>query len=85
MTGPGFMECFKHLEDNEESAAECIHCLKKHGEQIFYDDYVSRLRMGREIYDSTVIDQMIRITNLLGIKSRQDYEEMDKKYNLTMY
>ncbi|MEM0158060.1 MAG: hypothetical protein QXV22_03215 [Thermoplasmataceae archaeon] len=85
MTAQNFRDCFHHLEDSEESAAECIHCLRKFGEQVFYDPAMARLRLGREMYDSSVIEMMERITNALGIRNREDYEKMDRKYNLTMY
>ncbi|KAA8923192.1 hypothetical protein [Thermoplasma sp.] len=79
-----FEECFMHMEDEEE-AAECIHCLKKHGEQVMFDDDLGRLVMGREIYDNRYVDKMEELTKLLNIRNRRDYEFMDKKYNLTMY
>jgi len=77
-------ECFKHMEDEEE-AAECIHCLKKHGEQVMYDDDLGRLVLGREIYDDRYVEKMKELTKLLNIRNRKDYEFMDRKYNLTMY
>lgn len=80
-----FDECFSHLKEDEESAAECIHCLKKYGEQIFFDDHQMRLALGRELYDSTYQEAMRTLTDLLDIKSREDYTLVDKKYNLTMY
>lgn len=80
-----FDKCFSHLESTEESAAECIHCLKKHGEQILYDETEKRLKMGRELFDKKYAGEMKTLSQVLGINSRQSYEEMDKKYNLTMY
>ncbi len=80
-----FEKCFSHLEDNEESAAECIHCLKKHGEQVLFDEAEKRLKMGREAYDRKYAGEMKTLTQILGISSREKYEEMDRKYNLTMY
>ncbi|CAC12086.1 hypothetical protein [Thermoplasma acidophilum] len=79
-----FEECFNHIEDEEE-AAECIHCLKKHGEQVMFDDDLGRLVLGREIYDDRYVEKMKELTKLLSIKNRKDYEFMDRKYNLTMY
>lgn len=80
-----FEHCFSHLEGTEESAAECIHCLKKHGEQVLFDDSEKRLKLGREAFDVSYQDEMKKLTELLGIKSRDNYEVMDRKYNLTMY
>lgn len=80
-----FDSCFSHLEEDEESAAECIHCLKKYGEQVFFDDTQGRLVMGREMYDDSYSSAMKALTELLKIRTRSDYEAMDKKYNLTMY
>ena len=80
-----FEHCFSHLEDNEESAAECIHCLKKHGEKILFDDVEKRLKMGREAYDRKYAGEMKTLTQILGVSTREKYEEMDRKYNLTMY
>ncbi len=80
-----FDHCFSHLGDTEESAGHCIHCLKKNGEQVLYDEHEKRLKLGREVYDTQYSQKMKKITELLGINSRESYEEMDKKYNLTMY
>jgi hypothetical protein len=80
-----FRECFDHLGNDEESAAECIHCLKKHGEQVFYSKEKKRLVLGREGYDPTVSEYMEKISTLLEIRTRKDYEKADDTYNLTMY
>lgn len=80
-----FDECFKHLKDDEESAAECVHCLKKNGEQVIFDDHEKRLKLGREAYDDTYTEQITRVSKILGINSRESYEEADRKFNLTMY
>ncbi|MCL4306869.1 MAG: hypothetical protein M1302_01160 [Candidatus Thermoplasmatota archaeon] len=80
-----FDDCFSHIEENEESAAECIHCLKKHGEQVMYDPVQKRLILGREIYDDSYAKAMQTLTDLLRITSLEDYQAMDRKYNLTMY
>ena len=80
-----FDQCFSHLEEDEESAAECIHCLKKYGEQIFFDQAQGGLVMGREMYDDSYSGAMKTLTDILKIKTRADYESMDRKYNLTMY
>ena len=77
------MKCFDHAKD-EESAAECIHCLRRYGEQVMFDESKGRLKLGREIYEDHTAE-MTRISELLGIKTRSDYESVDKKYNLTMY
>lgn len=80
-----FYRCFSHLESTEESAAEAIHCLKKHGEQVLFDDEEKRLKLGREVYDGKYAGEMKTLSQILGIDSRKLYEEMDRKYNLTMY
>lgn len=80
-----FDHCFSHLESSEESAAHCIHCLKKHGEQVLFDTEEKRLKLGRESFDKKYSGEMKTLTQLLGINSRETYENMDKKYNLTMY
>ncbi|AAT43995.1 hypothetical protein [Picrophilus oshimae] len=81
----GIEECFNELKDDEISAAECIHCLLKHGEVVIYDDELKRLKLGREVYDKSYVDQMKRISEILGINSFRSYTEKDKEYNLTMY
>lgn len=80
-----FDECFKHLGDTDESAAECIHCLKKNGEQVIFDTEKKRLKLGRELFDEKYVEYMETITKLLEIESVEDYEKADKKFNLTMY
>ena len=42
------------------------------------------MALGRELYEDHTAE-MTKITELLGIKNRSDYEIADKKYNLTMY
>lgn len=78
-----FMECFEHIKD-EESAAECVHCLKKYGEQVMFDDKLGRLKLGRELYEDHS-KEMTKLSEALNIKTRTDYENADKKFNLTMY
>ncbi len=80
-----FEVCYAKLEKTEESAAECIHCMKKYGEQIYFDSDRNRLTLGRESYDEKYSEVMETLSGLLGIDSREKYEEMDRKYNLTMY
>lgn len=80
-----FDQCFNHLKEDEESAAECVHCLKKHGEQVLFDDQEKRLKLGREVYDDSYVEKMKQVSELLGINSRETYEKADRKYNLTMY
>lgn len=79
-----FTECFEEAKD-EESAAECIHCLRKHGEAVMFSQDKGRIILGRESWDKTVSGEMERISGLLGINSSEKYKEMDEKYNLTMY
>lgn len=80
-----FETCYTSMEENEEGAAECIHCMKKYGEQIYFDRELKRLKLGREAYDPQYGEVMEKISRLLGIESLESYEEMDRKYNLTMY
>ncbi len=80
-----YIKCFEELVNKPESAAEVIHCLKKHGENVMYSNERKRLVLGREMYDDTYSDYMKRITEILGIDSRERYNEVDKKFNLTMY
>lgn len=80
-----FDHCFSHLGDSEESAAHCIHCLKKNGEQVLFDDSENRLKLGRELFDGEYADNMKKLTEILGITSRDTYEAADRKFNLTMY
>jgi hypothetical protein len=80
-----FEKCFDHIEDNPFSAAECIHCLKKNGETVFFDEKQGRLVLGREMYDARFVDKMKKLTDILGIHNREDYDLVDKEYNLTMY
>lgn len=78
--------CFSHLEgSNEDAAAECIHCLKKNGEQVLYDDREKRLKLGREMFDDKYSGEMKKITEIFGISNRDEYEAADRKFNLTMY
>lgn len=80
-----FEECFSELKETEESAAECIQCLKKHGEQIYFDPDLKRIRMGRELYDPKYGHVMQTISDLLKIRTLEDYQEKDREFNLTMY
>ena len=80
-----FERCFDHIEEDALSAAECIHCLKKNGETVFFSEKLGRLALGREIYDDRFVDKMQRLSDLLGIKTLEDYQNADRKYNLTMY
>ena len=85
MTKPHFTDCFKHFHGEEEEAAEVVHCLKKFGEQIYFDDNSGRLVRGREKYDPDQAEIMKSLSNALGITDRKSYEQADRKYNLTMY
>lgn len=79
-----FTECFEEAKD-EESAAECVHCLRKNGEWVFYDPSKKRLVLGREKYDPSPGEEMSRISKLLEISSQKSFEDADEKFNLTMY
>lgn len=77
-------ECFEEAED-EETAAECVHCLRKHGEWVYFDAKKKRLVLGREKFDSSSAEDMKRISKLLKISNEQSYKDADEKFNLTMY
>ncbi len=77
-------ECFEEAKD-EETAAECVHCLRKHGEWVYFDTSRKRLALGREKFDSSPAEEMARISKLLKIKDQKSYQEVDEKFNLTMY
>ncbi|MCL4327797.1 MAG: hypothetical protein M1149_05780 [Candidatus Thermoplasmatota archaeon] len=79
-----FMSCFKGVE-NEEEAAECVHCLKKYGEIVMFSREKGRLELGREAYDQKVSAPMEHISRLLNIHDLESYREADEKFNLTMY
>ncbi|MEM0133249.1 hypothetical protein [Acidiplasma sp.] len=80
-----YTECFEELKDDPLSAAECIHCLQKHGEVVIFSDEKKRLILWREEFDNYPVPFMEKISQLLEIHTRDDYEKMDKKFNLTMY
>lgn len=80
-----YKECFAAVRDDEDQAGECIHCLRKNGEVIFFSDEKKRLVLGRELYDQSDADQMAKLSSILGIGDRKSYEKMDRKFNLTMY
>ncbi len=80
-----YEECFLELKDDPESAAECIHCLKKHGENIIFSAERKRLFLERELFDETHSDNMKKLSEILGITTLERYREMDRKFNLTMY
>lgn len=80
-----FEQCYSSLEENEEAAAECIHCMKKYGEQVYFDQEKGRLVLGREKYDAQYSGIMEKLSSLLEIDSLEKYHEKDRKYNLTMY
>ncbi len=80
-----YKECFDTVRDDEDQAAECIHCLRKYGEIIFFSSEKKRLALGRELYDQSDASEMAKLSSILGIGDRKSYEEMDRKYNLTMY
>ncbi len=79
-----YMDCFSDFDEPRE-AAECIHCLRKHGEQVYFDDELKRLVLGRELYDKTASEKMAELSSVLRIKDRKSYQDADEKYNLTMY
>lgn len=80
-----YEECFHELKDEPESAAECIHCLKKHGENVIFSPERKRLFLERELYDESHSGDMKRISEVLDITTLERYREIDRKFNLTMY
>jgi hypothetical protein len=80
-----YKDCFSEMKDDEDEVAECIHCLRKHGETVYFRDDLRRLALGREEFDQSDVAQMSKMSSILGISDRKTYEEMDKKFNLTMY
>jgi hypothetical protein len=96
MTGTGAMthdfkgqikECIEEFEHHktEEGAAKLIVCLINNRENIYWDDVLSRLKCAAEVNDSKWAPLMEEITKLLGIKNRDEYIALKKKYNLTQY
>ena len=84
------MELSRGLD--EERAAEAIHELRKNGEQFLYNQQAKRIIIGREwnqvIRGEFITDfskEMERITKVLNISSRKTFEEVDYRFNLTMY
>ncbi|MGC8515022.1 MAG: hypothetical protein ACP5OC_02670 [Thermoplasmata archaeon] len=80
-----YKDCFAEMKDDEDEVAECIHCLRKHGQIVYFRDDLKRLALGREEYDQSDADEMAKMSSILGISDRKSYEEMDRKFNLTMY
>lgn len=85
MRRPVFTDCFEDFNGEEHESAEIIHQLRKFGEQIYFSDSLKRLVLGREIYEPQYGEIMEKISQSLHISDRKSYEEMDRKYNLTMY
>ncbi|MGC8496758.1 MAG: hypothetical protein ACP5NL_01980 [Thermoplasmata archaeon] len=79
--------CFKEFEEHksEESAVECLRCLKEHYEELFFDDTEKRLKLASEEWDKEVTKYMVEISDMLNIKSREQFIEVKEKYNLTIY
>ena len=81
---------FSNLEKPEE-VAERIHEMKKEGYQFLYSDKAKRLIIGEEWpyiegkEDSPYESIMKKVSEILGISNRKTYEEVDERYNLTMY
>jgi hypothetical protein len=85
MSKPVFTDCFEDFNGEEHESAEIIHHLRKFVEQVYFSDSLGRLVLGREIYDPQYGEIMQKISTSLHISDRKSYEEMDRKYNLTMY
>ncbi|MCL4350001.1 MAG: hypothetical protein M1414_06975 [Candidatus Thermoplasmatota archaeon] len=78
------------MKDPKEISEE-LHELKKQGEQFLFWDSVSRLVLAREIplllqkKNTGFEEVMSHVSEVLGIRDRKSYEEVDQRYNLTMY
>lgn len=69
----------------EESAAKLIVCLQNNKENIYWDDELRRLRCAAEEHDKSWVSLMEEVTKSLGLKNRDEYIKIKKKYNLTQY
>jgi len=78
------LEEYKH-HPSEKGAVECIRCLKRNKEYIYWDDGKKRLRAGSEQHTSDLASYMEEFTKILDIKNREDYIRTKNKYNLTMF
>lgn len=80
-------ECLEEWErkKNEESAAEVLRCFKEWAEDIYFNDEEKRLMLAREIWDSSVKEIMKEISEILKVRTREDFINLKEKYNLTMY
>lgn len=80
-------ECLEEWErkKNEESAVEVLRCFKEWAEDIYFDDEEKRLVLAREVWDSSVTETMKEISEVLKVRTRQDFINLKEKYNLTMY
>ncbi len=80
-------ECIEEWEKekNEEIAGEVLRCFKEWAEDIYFDDDEQRLKLAREVWDHSVSEIMKEISEVLGIKNRDDFIKLKEKYNLTMY
>ena len=52
---------------------------------IYFREDLKRIALGREEYDQSDAAEMARMSSILGISDRKSYEEIDRKFNLTMY
>lgn len=79
--------CFQEFEEHksEESAVECLRCLKEHYEELFFDDSEKRLKLASEYWDIEAAKYMTEITEILNVRSREQFIELKEKYNLTIY
>ncbi|MFP3317689.1 MAG: hypothetical protein RXP98_00680 [Thermoplasmata archaeon] len=80
-------ECIEHFENerNEEGAAEVLRCFKEYGEDIYFDDEEKRLVLAREVWDKEITNIMKEISEILNVRTREDFIKLKEKYNLTMY
>lgn len=80
-------ECVEEMEHKggAEGAAAAIRCLKRHKEDIYWDDNLGRLKASAERWQDGWEDLMRDITKELGMTDRESYVEVKNKYNLTMY
>lgn len=80
-------ECIEEFERNrsEEGAAKLIVCLINNRENIYWNDSEKRLVLAAEVHDESWAPIMKSITEVLGVKSRDEYIKIKYKYNLTQF
>ncbi|RLF61221.1 MAG: hypothetical protein DRN25_00785 [Thermoplasmata archaeon] len=75
---------FEH-EQTPERAAWFLIMMVFHKENIYWDDKEKRIKCAAEVYDSSWKDKMEKVTEVLGIKTWEEFVKVKNKYNLTQY